>query len=87
MSSRNSYNQHPKKINCFFLDQYFKTLIWKCTNDYAKGIEMYNFGKYQKRVPFLFVVGINVLSLVQDYTKGNQVRLVLHISENKIAYY
>ena len=48
---------------------------------------MYNFGKYQKRVPFLFVVGINVLSLVQDYTKGNQVRLVLHISENKIAYY
>jgi len=25
MSSRNSYNQHPKKINCFFHDQYFKT--------------------------------------------------------------
>jgi hypothetical protein len=25
MSSRNSYNQHPKKINYFFHDQYFKT--------------------------------------------------------------
>lgn len=26
MSSRTSYNQHAKKINCFFFhDQYFKT--------------------------------------------------------------